>query len=266
LEKQLLNIFALQMIFITFSFSLHAAPRITFGSSLVFFDYKEILPEPQKSSEAGSFLRVEAAVSTPLVISGSRGYTRFGLSPRVQTQYEGTVLQTNDPARSTNTHTLIDLEAGAMYRFDPYWALSAGVYYENWNRFLSYGSAYREIFELYALPFGVHFAQDKHIENRGLVLGAEIVPQLSSQMKVIFSETIQNGQDDMFLKAKTTGLRFTAQYKFKFGLGIKCIFEKSASGESSNKFNATPGLNSEITSPASQTQKIVIGASFDISL
>jgi hypothetical protein len=234
----------------------------TAGVNYKSFDYKEELRAPYKSTEKANFLAPFVNLKIPIPNLGET-YVQLSaeFSGNVNSQFDGTT-QSGVPVKDTNVLSFTDFDGLLFWNVAPELYVQAGLGHHMWNRFLSGGSGYREIYSWYYLPLGILY---QHKVNEQLRIGADITYRLMYQgeIKVIFSETVATGDDTTLTLGNRPGYRFQFPVEYSFagsqlGLLVAPWYEASEIGESDYKYNSTPtssGTLGYIQEPASKTQQ-----------
>ncbi len=241
-----------------FCFSLTlSAYELEIGTNLRSFDYKETLPDPYKSEESVQFVS--------LILGARKAWTTSALSLRwegrdlVESQFDGTTLS-GRPVTATNFLGFYDLGIQYEYFIDSEWSFLIGGGWHHWNRFLTGGSGYREIYSWYFWDLG--FQWDYYqIEDYLLRVEAHVQQMLNGKIQIIFSETNTNGDDSVLNLGNRAGYRV----EFPIVKAIKMTpwqlkmvpwWAFSEIGESNSAYNRTElstGTLGNIHEPASKT-------------
>ncbi len=246
-----------------------AANEIVGGLNYRNFDYEEDLRAPLKSSEKSNFFApfIKANLGLPNLgesfISLSAEY-----SGNINSTFDGTDLN-GVPVKDNNALSFTDIEGLFYWNFSPGFFAQAGLGYHYWNRFLSGGSGYREIYTWYYMPIGILYRQQINPQFR---IGVDFTYRLmfQGQIDIIFSETVTNGNDTTLTLGNRNGykLQFPMQYLFtgtRFSAAVTPWYQYSEIGESDFKYNSTPksggGALGYIQEPSSKTQEygVVLG-------
>jgi hypothetical protein len=241
---------------------------VSAGVNYKSFDYKEELRSPFKSTEKANFFAPFVNLKIPVPNLGESYVQLSGeFSGNVNSHFDGTT-QSGIPVTDTNVLSFTDFDSLFFWNIAPELFVQLGLGHHMWNRFLSGGSGYREIYTWYYLPIGIFY---QHRVNEQLRIGADITYRLMYQgeIKVIFSETVSTGDDTTLTLGNRPGYRFMfpVEYSFagsQFGALVAPWYEASEIGESDYKYNSTPtssGTLGYIQEPASKTQQygIVLG-------
>lgn len=228
----------------------HAA-RLSAGLSLVNFEYEEESDTGDRSHEKGIIPFVDLGARFPTPVWETVAELSLRSTINAMTNWDGTDFNTMKSVGAKDLHTMHHLEAVIARDFG-----SAGVYagaaFHSWDRFLAYGSGYREIYQWTTLPLGLRLK----VGDSGWEIDAAFIPMISGSLNVILSETIRNGDDTMLTLGSRNGGRIKGTKSFSW-LERVWIFspwvESSAFGASQSRTNATLG---EIHEPASQTTLI----------
>jgi len=242
-----------------------AETEILAGVNYRSFDYKEDLRAPLKSTEKADFFAPFIKARLPIQ-SLAQSYVQLSgeMSGNVNSFFDGTT-QSGTPVTDTNTLAFADFDAIFFWNLAPEFYLQAGLGYHHWNRFLSGGVGYREIYTWYYMPLGVLY--QRQISN-SVKFGIDLTYRLmfQGQIKVIFSETVTTGDDTTLTLGNRPGYRLQVplEYSFdnsKMGMVVAPWYEYSEIGASEFQYNSTPtssGALGYIQEPASKTQQMGI--------
>lgn len=239
------------------------------GANPTFFYYAETLPAPQKSTETAGFSgilgQVRARYSDETFMS-----LKYDYAPNVNSRYDGTSLSGNSAIATTNPLSFRTWEADFYLGLFDRFSVFVGYGGRYWNRFLSSGTGYREIYEWNFMPVGVLAVVYR---DGGFSIGIE--PSYRSvsnaKIKVITSETFANGADTEMILGPKPGYKLAVPMRWNmerlFLVGTPW-YEHSEIGESNVAPNATlaPGAGEAIQEPASKTEQLgfeaLLGYSF----
>lgn len=237
-----------------------AVTELIAGVNYKSFDYKEELRAPLKSTEKAEFFAPFVQVRLPIP-SLAQSFVQLSgeMSGNVNSHFDGTT-QSGVPVTDTNTLSFADFDALFYWNFAPEFFLQAGFGYHYWNRFLSGGAGYREIYTWYYIPIGILY---QHQVSNSFSVGVDLTYRMmfQGQIKVIFSETVTNGDDTDLTLGDRPGyrLQIPLRYAFEgtdFGVLLAPWYEFSEIGASDFKHNSTPTTNGAlgfIQEPASKT-------------
>ncbi len=239
-----------------------AETQVAAGVNYHSFDYREELRAPFKSTEKANFFSPFVKLKVPLPNLGASFLSFSGeLSGNVNSQFDGTT-QTGVAVTDTNVLSFSEVEGSFFWNFAPELFFQAGLGYHYWNRFLSGGSGYREIYTWYYLPLGILY---QHKVSDQVRIGVDVTYRLMFQgeIKVIFSETVSTGEDSTMTLGSRPGykIQFPIEYSFagsSLGYVFTPWYEAFEIGESDYKYNSTPtssGVLGYIQEPSSKTQQ-----------
>lgn len=227
------------------------------GLHAVSFDYREDLPSPLRSRESGILPLLELGLSFEpdpgLFLRGTWLSTY-----RSGTFYEGSNLSTNENVSATDVNDMHHAELRLAKKLSDL-SLSAGLAFDEWNRYLSYGSGYREIYRWWTLIAGASVPLDF---APGLSLEGAVLLMNGANLRVIFSETVTNGEDSTVSLGNRVGFRVGLPYEFVWrdnSWTLTPWVQATSFGESSFVDNSTPGLGGRLREPASQTRQFGLG-------
>lgn len=251
------------------SVSAAAAPvgRAAFaGFDIRHFDYVEDISEGGESRETGVLPFLVLGVRLPLtdVILFEPSWRATFNAP---TKFSGTDIGATESVEATDIHTVHELGVRGMFLATTEWSFYAGVEYRQWDRFLSYGSGYREIYRWWAIPAGARWSP---AAAAGWAFDASVRWMARGTIDVIFTETVTNGEDTTLTPGNRPAFRLSALRTF-VGAGrawtLEPWLERSGFGRSDTKFNSTPttnGILGDIAEPASATTRLGLSLSVDI--
>jgi len=229
--------------------------EVLFGVNVTSFDYEEELAAPLKSTEKGTFFipYVQGKVFVP-GLNRSFFNLEIEYSGRVQSLYDGSD-RFGAPIVVTNNHVFFRAETDFYWNFRPYFYIFAGYGYRYWDRYLSSGTGYKEIYTWGYYPVGLLY--EVPISDQ-FSFGVDLtyVVMTDGKLKVIFSETVSGGDDTDLTLGNKPGyrIRFPLQFhpaQSRFSYQIMPWYEGSEIGASEFVFNATIG--GPIKEPASRT-------------
>lgn len=225
------------------------AAELFLGASYHYYNYRETVPEPAKSTERGWIFIPRGEVSVPL--PGGAGLASEAHHLNAQFEYSGIVYTTYDgtfndaaytPVVTTNRHLFWGYEATFNFKVLPGFFLRAGYGSKTWVRILTAGTEFKEIYSWNYLPLGARFLifkQDK-IEVEG-----DFVYKIMSdgKIQVIFSETVLNGDDTTLTLGNMPGYRVAAPVTYRIQPQLSIVatpyLEQSAIGKSNTGYNRT---------------------------
>ncbi|MEZ0391548.1 MAG: hypothetical protein ACAH59_04990 [Pseudobdellovibrionaceae bacterium] len=229
------------------------------GLNVTSFDYKEDVPYPLKSEEKGTFVipSLRGRIFIPQ-LNESFFNAEAEYSGQVQSNYDGTTLQ-GVPVTHTNDHIFYRIETDFYFRVQEFLYLYAGIGYRYWDRFLSGGTGFREIYTWTYFPLG--FLIEVPVSD-ALDIGFDFSSRLMSngKIEVIFSETVTDGDDTTLDLGNKPGFKLQVPFRLQrkdsaYRFLISPWYEYSQIGESSFEFNSTPGVQTDIREPDSTTQQ-----------
>lgn len=248
--------------------------QISGGFHIVNFDYKEELPPPFRSQEKATFV-VPSFEGLWFFRNLNQSFlkTEFDYSGTVTSDFEGTNKR-GVAVEHENGHLFWRLETDFYFRTPLGVYLYAGAGFRYWNRFLSGGSGYTEIYSWTYFPVGLMY---EYPFSEAVTAGVDFSYRLmsSGKIEVIFSETTTNGDDTTLSLGNRPGYKLQFPVKWKLPLAttghqylLKFIpsYEYSEIGQSDAKFNSTPSINSEIYEPASRTHQYGLLLLFGIEI
>lgn len=233
------------------------------------FDYSEELAANQKSHESGNLLGFAGGIRWPLPTMGSgtvleiEGEGVFEGS----TNYEGTTFSGTGNAFATDKQTIYRFETRLSRSLSESIGVHAGLGYRYWNRYLTFGTGYKEIYSWYTLPVGLSY-QVVWSSALSVCFDFTYSFMFNGKIKVIFSETVINGDDSEMSLGSRPGYRLKApiSYRFdqKFRIEVSPWYERSEIGESNSAVNNTPqsggGTVGSIREPSSHTDQYGVAA------
>lgn len=252
-------------------FFLGASPSLAFemkvGASMTQFDYREIISGSGKSHEAGWFPALEVGARwEPPAWNGGALSLDWTSTYNARTTYYGTNLATGSDITDRDVHTFHRFEGTFEHKVSEIGTFYVGLSYDRWDRFLAYGTGYREIYQWWTLPVGARFPLVFH-RGSWLLIDLAARPMIAGSMRAIFSETFAGGEDSDFTLGNELGFRIRLPYEFygdgwRFNVGP--WFETYRFGASGWVYNATPGIQQNMREPASETVKT--GISFILKI
>lgn len=248
------------------------ATELGAGLSLTSFNYEEDITPPGKSKESGlipilfGYLAGGAGTANP----NTGGFGPFGWRLEfegileAQTNYDGTTLTTNAAAAATDKNTFMNMRALAVLPVNNNLYIYGGVGYRYWNRYLAYGTGYREIYTWSYLPVGFRCSFNDANSQIRVSLDGAYNYMTSGQIQVIFSQTVTSGDDTTLTLGAKPGYKVSLPIDIKlsgnnFRLSMTPYFEYSEIGKSDTKYNSTPtsggGSLGYIQEPNSKTSQ-----------
>lgn len=252
---------------------LASAMEAEVGYSFKSFDYKEDLPAPLKSTESAVVLAPYGQLKF-FTSEDVRSYFLLNaeLAVYAQSKYDGTNFS-GEPAAGNNTHHFFDTSADYYLQVVENFYLIGGLGYHYWDRFLSGGSGYREIYSWGYYNLGIAY---RHAFSNRLEFAPEFMlrQMFMGNIYIIFSETVENGDNTSLPLGNKLGyfLKFPVHYQFAESvvkLAIKPFYAFSQIGSSEIKYNSTPTANGRlgnIQEPSSRTHEfgVQVGLSFPL--
>lgn len=231
---------------------------VSSGVSSYHFDYKEDLPfredtqKQLKSTEAATVMA--PFVKVKYILNDLGGYLIGQIQGgSVASYFDGTTLN-GDPVVDTNYQIFIRGEVNFFKEVSPFLYAYAGLGYSYWNRFLSGGPGYREIYTWGYIPLGVRY--DLPL-SKDLLWSLDFSYRMmfGGQVVVIFSETVAGGDDTTLTLGSRPGYKLQSPFEMILNPNWKIFFgpwhEVSEAGASNFEFNQT--VNSDIQVPDSKT-------------
>jgi hypothetical protein len=252
----------LSVFFLTFCASPHCgAAQIWAGLNATQFSYKELGNGVHESIENGLL---------PFFLLGYRTWTVPGHVLQIKseflydgsTDFSGTDATTAENISATDFHRFYDIEV--RYDVDMkmgFWVF-AGLGRRMWDRTLSYGAGYREVYQWNYLSVGVRGNIIEDLAHWRLGWEVALKPTFGGQLEVYFSETLTDGQDSGFSLGARTGQRgaLSAEKLEAYFLGlrprIEFWLEQTEIGASNWVFNGTPAINNQVQEPSSRTLQL----------
>ncbi len=233
-----------------------ASVELGLGVNYEYFSYQEQLASPAKSTETAVFPSL-VGLARIYVVNDSYLQLRAEYATNIQSQYSGTALTSNADVETIDPLAFQNYEADAYISLTERFYLYVGYGYRHWNRFLSGGLGYREIYNWYYTPVGAQFW---FVKDPGFEFGldASIRPTSNGTIQVITSATQPNGQDSQMNLGQTTGYKVMVPTRFRYGswsLLLTPWYEVSSIGQSNLVTNSTlsPQANTGILEPSSNT-------------
>lgn len=242
--------------------------ELLLGVNVYSFDYKESLSEPLKSTEKATVTTLTLGEKVPITGWG-RSYLNLEAeaSPSTKSHFDGTT-QSGTPVTDTDELSFFRGEADLSIQAADNFFFYTGVGWRYWNRFLNGGSGYREIYTWGYWPVGFRWELPSPSAQLTWALDASYRMMWGGQIKVIFSETVINGDDTTLTLGNRPGYKL--QMPFRFALSSNRIavlvspwWESSEIGESDVKYNAT--MASYIQEPSSRTTQMGVASAFAFS-
>lgn len=230
------------------------ASELMAGLNIYDFDYKEMLEPPLKSTEKATVFAPMIGFQTPL--AGGPSFFRITgeISGSTKSRFDGST-QSGTPVTDTDYLSFFKTEGNFYFAATPNFYFYTGLGYFYWDRFLSGGAGYREIYTWYTMPVG--FLLEVPV-TPSIQWGLDLSYRMMSngKIKVIFSETIINGQDTTLTLGNKAGYKIQMPVRIQlaspqYSLVIAPWYESSEIGESNFEYNAT--MNGFIMEPASRT-------------
>lgn len=247
------------ILFISVSARAETSRKVSVGLSLVALDYRENIQSAARSHESGLVPLLNLSLTLPMtetltVEPALRAM--FGAS----TQFDGTDVAAGKQVEDRDTHDFIHGETLLVMNASPVVAFYAGLSVDWWNRFLHYGSGYREIYQWWVVPLGVRCP----LGESNWIVDVAALPMIAGAMKLILSETIQDGDDTLLNLGLKTGWRLKFSGGFDIGghrWTVSPWYEQESFGRSEARDNATLGA---VTEPESLTRRWGVTVSADL--
>ncbi|MBX3033701.1 MAG: hypothetical protein KF865_07210 [Bdellovibrionaceae bacterium] len=228
---------------------------VTAGLSLAQFDYVEEISNGGASEEKGLMPFLELGYRAPLGESWELDL-RFLGALQAKTDYSGTELNSGQKITAQNEHGIMDFEMLLSVFAAERVRIFGGGSVRRWDRKLTYGTGYREIYLWWtatlggALWVGQGDLWDFWVE-------AAVRPMISGSVNAILSETVVNGEDSTLNLGTRVGYRLRLPWAMEIQpatlLVVAPFYEINGFGESAPVYNATPGIQREIKEPSSHT-------------
>lgn len=245
------------VVFSLFAVAAHGASSAWLGLHLHNFDYEERSATRDRSREKGVMPLFEGGYRTVLA-AGHALQLRAQVVYGGATTYTGTDFTTYAAISAQDVHNIYDLDA--RYEGLTPWGfwIFAGFGWRQWDRFLSYGTGYREIYRWTTAALGAR-GWMPGIEGTSWHVGWEVAvrPMLSGTLDVLFSETFTAGVDSGLSLGLKTGYRLAVpvessrSWVWEARPRFELWYDQSEIGQSNTVFNGTPAINGFITEPAS---------------
>jgi hypothetical protein len=190
---------------------------LTAGLELFYFDYKEVIDPPGKSSEYGFIPGLVLATTTNRHYPF---YLRAGMHYAEATEtYDGST-QRGDPRSSDTKSAFLQLGISGNYRIDlgATWTLTphAGLTYRLWNRDIKGSGGIEEMYTWHTIPVGALLEyQTGGKFSIGLDLEAMIMVQ--GRIKIYFSSGSAYAPDAVLTLGNELGFRAEAPVRFALG-------------------------------------------------
>ncbi len=230
--------------------------EITFGVNAFRFDYKEKLELPLKSTEEAMVYTGYLAARYPVERWG-RSYWQIeaDLSGSTNSKFDGST-QAGTPVTDTNHLSFFRGEISFYAQASETVFVYSGWSYRYWNRFLSGGTGYREIYTWNHLPLGLLLEMPSAWAPLAWAIDASYRLMFAGQIKVIFSETVIAGEDTLLTLGNKPTLKLQVPVRYTWNgtpyrLSLTPWWETSEFGESEFKYNST--MAGSIQEPASKT-------------
>lgn len=240
--------------------------EISVGLSYLSFDYREELRSPLRSREVGRVPFLDLGIrAEPESWKGTSFNADLSVAFRGVTTYEGSDLNTEKEVSDRDLHSMYFVDGIFEIPFSSSISLLAGVSSRYWNRWLAYGTGYREIYQWWTLPLGFKmvFAD---IGKSWWTLEATFRPMIRGDIRIIFSESVIDGENTNLTLGHRPGWRLRASYRSFIGRwewSVAPVIESYGFGGGNSAYNGTPGITGVITEPASTTW--IYGASLIFS-
>ena len=232
--------------------------KIIFGLDFSNYFYQEELTPPGKSTESAQLVSPFIRFETPVPIPGVSILSVEGkTSGYSTTDYDGTTLTTNIPVSGKSPALFAQGELDFHFElFDTDFSFLSGLGYRYWNRYLSGGSGYREIYSWYYLPLGLQW---RRALNEDWIVQFELTYQImfGGKLLVITSESTSGGDDSSLDLGSRPGTRLQVGVEKKLTSEISVAsqlwYEVSKIGQSNEVYIAS--FSAVIHEPASQTKQ-----------
>ncbi len=241
--------------------SAHALESKTFefglGTRYTTFKYEEELASPAKSTETATYpsLMAEARL---FVMDNTYFQVSYEDAKNVNSHYDGAALSTGAPVQGTDPLSFRTIEGTFVIALGP---VSGYMGYGNrkWDRFLSGGSGYREIYtwNYSSVGFQFWFSRGTPFE---VAFDTCLRTTNGGKIKVITSETVSGGEDSQMSLGSRKGYRLSVPMIYhheSFAFSASPFYELSQIGESNVVTNATlaPTPGTGIQEPGSHTHQ-----------
>lgn len=212
--------------------------ELNIGSAITHFKYQELCTPSDSETAMYNSLLAEGKFYLP-------GYWSFiGAryeSASTNSNYQGAFLSNNQPVSSTDKLKFTDYAVTFNLALSENVYLYAGYGRHIWDRFLSGGAGYREIYSWDYTPAGVTAWYWKSAEmEMGVDLGLK--PMSHGKINVITSQTIAGGQDSTATLGDKTGYKVALPFIYMLGSFVFKTtpwFEHFEIGESNTITNTT---------------------------
>jgi len=228
------------------------------GIDYTYFTYQEILAAPAKSTETALFPEF-VALGRMYFYNDSYLQFRADIGRDVQSQYDGTAFDSGQAVQAIDVLQFTNLELDLYWSLTPRAQIYVGYGERTWNRFLSGGSGYTEVYQWDYTPIGLYVAAYK---TEGMEFGVDVSvrPTLNGTINVITSQTYTNGQNSTMNLGSKTGykLMLPARFNYKEWAFIATPwYEHSEIGQSNLVSNTTlvQNQNAGILEPDSKTDQ-----------
>lgn len=243
--------------------------KVVGGLQIFQFDYKEKIPYNEildvqlRSEEFATAFAPYVQLQRDLPRWGNSFFWSELVATSANSNFTGTTM-TGAPSSSTNVQIFVRGEADLYVELQPQIFGYFGLSYQYWNRFLSGGTGYREIYTWWVFPVGLRF--EKQISSKWhWAFDVSYRTMFGGEILIIFSETVVNGDDTLLTLGNRPGYKVQSPFEMKIdsnlGLVINPWYEYSEIGASNFKFNRTVKTpdspeGSFIQEPASRTVQI----------
>ncbi len=230
--------------------------EVAVGTRYTSFHYKEILTAPAKSTETVTY---PSLLAEGRVFIAPKTFFQFSYedAQKVNSNYDGASLTTGAPVTGTNPISFNTMELSGYFAVTDFLSLYAAYGMRKWNRFLSGGTGYREIYTWNYLSLG---AQYWMALSPALDFGVDLCLRQPSggKIKVITSETFSGGEDSTMNLGAKTGYRLALPFIWhvdRVSVTGAPFYEISKIGQSNVVTNATlaPTPGTGIQEPSSET-------------
>jgi hypothetical protein len=222
------------------------------------FRYKELCTPSDSESANFSAWLAEARIYPGTDMTNLQ--VKYSAATNVPSNYVGASLLTGAPQTAVDTLAFTTYEADLYVALTHWFVVYAGAGHRTWNRFLSGGRGYTEIYSWNYSPLGVQIWFGGRESKWSVALDASLRPTSQPTIKVITSRTFPNGQDSQMDLGTSTGYRFSIPIKLQekyWWAMTEPYYEHSSFRQSNAVPNSTlAGANQEIFEPNSKTDQI----------
>lgn len=244
------------ILFLLNSIQVKADSQLWLGVDYQKFSYAEDVTPPNKSTESATF---PAAMLKYRYYWSELSNMQFSYSnaSSVKSTYDGSDLNSGAPITAENPLKFTKYELKFdLHAFDSL-VFFAGAGQKIWDRFLTGGSGYREIYSWLYFPVGFRYILT---DSMDFMAGVELSTLLMSggKIKIITSETVSGGADSEIDLGSKAGYRIAFPMQWlgsSFGFEFSPYAEQTEIGKSDMVTNTTlaPNPGAGIYEPASKT-------------